>query len=55
MDIFSFPQAKGIVVSGDIHGDFKQLVHKCCIQYGMTLLEIAVLVFIPQIITRTYI
>ena len=36
MDIFSFPQAKGIVVSGDIHGDFKQLVHKCCIQYGMT-------------------
>jgi len=31
-----FPEAKGIVVSGDIHGDFKQLVHKCCILYGMT-------------------
>ena len=34
--IFEFPEAKNIVVSGDIHGDFKQLVHKCCIQYGMT-------------------
>lgn len=33
---FEFPEAKNIVVSGDIHGDFKQLVHKCCIQYGMT-------------------
>jgi predicted phosphodiesterase len=31
-----FPHAKGIVVSGDIHGDFTQLVYKCCTQYGMT-------------------
>ncbi len=31
-----FPETKGIVVSGDIHGDFKQLIHKCCILYGMT-------------------
>lgn len=31
-----FPDAKGIVVSGDIHGDFAPLVYKCCNQYGMT-------------------
>ena len=33
---YEFPYAKSIVVSGDIHGDFMQLVYKCCIQYGMT-------------------
>ena len=32
----NFPKAKGIVVSGDIHGDFTQLVYKCCVQYEMT-------------------
>ena len=32
---FEFPQAKSIVVSGDIHGDFSQLVYKCCVQYSM--------------------
>lgn len=31
----SFPEAKGIVVSGDIHGNFNQLVFKLCIQYQM--------------------
>ncbi len=31
-----FPEAKNIVVSGDIHGDFRLLVHKCSILYGMT-------------------
>ena len=31
-----FPHAKGIVVSGDIHGDIMPLVFKCCVQYGMT-------------------
>lgn len=31
-----FPGAKSVVVSGDIHGEFQQLVHKCSIQYGMT-------------------
>ena len=35
-NIFNFPNAKSLVVSGDIHGDFTQLVYKCCIQYGMT-------------------
>lgn len=34
--VFEFPNAKSIVVSGDIHGDFTQLVYKCCIQYAMT-------------------
>ena len=33
---YVFPEAKGLVVSGDIHGDFTQLVYKCCVQYGMT-------------------
>ena len=31
----SFPEAKSIVVSGDIHGDFNLLVHKLCVQYQM--------------------
>ena len=31
-----FPEAKGIFICGDIHGDFIQLAYKCCIQYGMT-------------------
>lgn len=42
MNIYEFPQAKGIVVSGDIHGDFTQLVYKCCVKYGMTDTLIAV-------------
>lgn len=32
----SFPEAKVIVVSGDIHGDFNQLVYKLCVQNQMT-------------------
>ena len=34
--VYEFPKAKGIVASGDIHGDFMQLVFKCCDQYSMT-------------------
>lgn len=30
-NIYEFPYAKGIVVSGDIHGDFTQLVFKVCV------------------------
>ncbi len=39
----SFPSAKSVVVSGDIHGEFNQLVHKLCVQYAMrdTLLIVA--------------
>ncbi len=33
---YSFPEAKGVVVSGDIHGEFNQLVDKCCVHYGIT-------------------
>lgn len=33
--ILSFPEAKSIVASGDIHGDFIQLVFKLCVQYQM--------------------
>ena len=44
-DIYTlnFPNAKNIVVSGDIHGEFNQLVHKLCVQYAMrdTLLIVA--------------
>lgn len=36
LNIFNFPNAKSIVVSGDIHGDFTKLVYKCCVQYSMT-------------------
>ena len=31
----SFPEAKGLVISGDVHGDFNQLVFKLCVQYRM--------------------
>ena len=33
---YEFNDAKGIVVSGDIHGDYVKLVYKCCVQYQMT-------------------
>lgn len=33
---YNFTDAKGIVVCGDIHGDFETLVYKCCVQYQMT-------------------
>lgn len=32
---YEFPEAKSIVVSGDIHGDFNMLINKVCIQYQM--------------------
>ena len=34
--IFKYPDAKQIIVSGDIHGNFKSIVYKLCIQYGCT-------------------
>lgn len=33
---YKYPSAKGIVVSGDIHGAFKALIYKCCVEYKMT-------------------
>ena len=34
--IIEYNDAKRVVVSGDIHGDFKGIVYKLCIQYGLT-------------------
>lgn len=36
MKLFDYPDAKQIIVSGDIHGDFKTMVFKLCIQYECT-------------------
>ncbi len=33
---YSYPEARSIVVCGDIHGEFNTLIYKLCIQYGMT-------------------
>ena len=33
--IYNFSDSKCLVVCGDIHGDFNQLVHKVCVQYQM--------------------
>ena len=35
-NIYEFSDAKGIVVSGDIHGDFTQLVFKTCVSKKIT-------------------
>ncbi len=34
--LFEYPEAKSVVVCGDIHGDFHTLTYKMCIQYQMT-------------------
>ena len=34
-NVYEFPDAKCIIVSGDIHGDFNQLVNKVCVQYQL--------------------
>lgn len=41
--VLEYPDAKQVVLCGDIHGDFKTLVHKLCIrwQYVDTLLIVA--------------
>lgn len=41
--VYDFPECESIVVSGDIHGDFDDLVNKMCVQYEMrnTLLIVA--------------
>lgn len=33
---YSYPEARSIVVCGDIHGEFNTLIYKSCIQYGLT-------------------
>ena len=34
--LFEYPDAKSVVVCGDIHGDFHTLANKMCKQYQMT-------------------
>ncbi|MBQ0096773.1 MAG: metallophosphoesterase [Bacteroidales bacterium] len=36
MSIYNYPDARSVVVCGDIHGDFHALVYKFCVQYRMT-------------------
>ncbi len=36
MKIVDYPEAKQVIVCGDIHGDFRALVFKLCHQYGCT-------------------
>ena len=33
---YTFPEAKNIVICGDIHGEFNSLIYKMCIQYQLT-------------------
>ena len=43
MKLLDYPEARQVIVSGDIHGDFKTLAYKLCIQYECkdTLLVVA--------------
>ena len=36
MHKYSFPNARNIVVCGDIHGHFKEVIYKMCVQYQLT-------------------
>ena len=36
---YAFPNAKSIIVCGDIHGEFNAVIYKLCIQYQMTELQ----------------
>lgn len=33
---YAFPNAKSIIVCGDIHGEFNAVIYKLCIQHQMT-------------------
>ena len=33
---FDYPEARSLVVCGDIHGAFEEVVFKLCVQYRMT-------------------
>ena len=33
--VLTYPEAKSLVICGDIHGDFVPLVYEMCVRYGM--------------------
>lgn len=35
-NLYSYPEAKNVVVCGDIHGEFNTMIYKLCVQYQMT-------------------
>ena len=47
MKLFNYPEAKQVIVSGDIHGDFRSLVFKLCIRYGCKDTVLIVAAFVP--------
>ena len=34
-NILTYPEAKSLVICGDIHGNFVPLVYEMCVRYGM--------------------
>ena len=36
MNLFNYPEVKTVIVCCNIHGNFKGIIHKLCIQYGCT-------------------
>ena len=36
MKIYDYPDVKSVIVSGDIHGEFGNLINKVIVQYGIT-------------------
>ena len=43
MKLFEYPDAKHVIICGDIHGDFRTLVYKLCVgcNYTDTLIIVA--------------
>lgn len=35
IETYDYPHVDSVVVCGDIHGEFEQLIHMCCVKYGM--------------------
>ena len=33
-NVLTYPEAKSLVICGDIHGDFVPLVYEMCVRYG---------------------
>ena len=35
IETYDYPHVDSVVVCGDIHGEFEQLIHTCCVKYGL--------------------